>query len=67
MECEMDFTDYISQGGVRCPYCGGEQVHSSLTDFDELWVYFYTGCHECKKTWTDVYKLTEVTEHEETE
>lgn len=58
---------YIDDGGVRCPYCGSENITGSYpeTDVGESWQ--DVECDDCGKEWTDLYRLVGVDVDEDDE
>jgi transposase-like protein len=59
--------EYIQSEGDHCPYCKSKNIEGEITKSAD----YYDGyeqeirCNDCKKTWTDVYTLTSIAEHEE--
>lgn len=59
---KLDRDEYMAHGGIFCPYCQG----SDLTK--EFWqeclgkVTLDVFCHDCKRTWMDVFVLVAVKE-----
>lgn len=53
---------YLNEGGVKCPYCKSENLksHAVLTTIEPLLMCQKITCLSCKKTWLDVYTLTDV-------
>lgn len=53
---------YIESEGVRCPYCGSEDIAGGIIQSAK----FYDGyeivvrCNNCGKAWKDIYTLTDV-------
>lgn len=56
-------TEYLSNGGNRCPNCGGESIDSKMPEFDDT---IHNGhdeliaevkCAECGATWKERYTL----------
>lgn len=53
---------YLSQKGVRCPYCQCEQVEGGSFDVEAGCCSQYITCLECLAEWTDIYTLSDVEE-----
>ena len=53
---------YINEGGIKCPYCKSENLesHAVLTTTEPLLMHQKVTCLLCKKTWLDVYTLTNI-------
>ena len=54
--------EYISSGGNICPYCGGQNVEGGERNSDDSITTQYVSCHDCGKSWTDIYKLIDIQE-----
>jgi len=56
----IDKEAYIRSGGVKCPYCGSENIEADVINVDgkEGWSDVY--CHSCANSWRDVYTLTDI-------
>lgn len=57
---------YIALSGQRCPFCDSTQIQAGemgVPNYDRA--YQDVECLDCKKTWTDEYKLTGITVSEE--
>jgi ssDNA-binding Zn-finger/Zn-ribbon topoisomerase 1 len=52
---------YLAHKGVRCPDCNSTNITAERIDADGGTAMGYVTCLECKVTWQDVYKLTDVT------
>jgi len=61
----MDWKAYIEQGGVSCPYCGSPDLYVQSHHYDETGTCYHVDCGGCGKSWTDIHKLAEVSEHTE--
>lgn len=53
---------YCESKGVRCPYCGSDDLHCGEWDTQDDAVFRPVACGVCKGKWTDEYSLTGVTE-----
>ena len=51
---------YIRQGGVRCLFCGSEQIEGGAFECDAGVVWQEVHCLSCGEYWNDLYKLVEV-------
>lgn len=52
---------YIAHKGVRCLYCGCDNVEYGNIDWDEP-LGIAVSCLDCKKRWTDVMAIVDVVE-----
>lgn len=52
---------YLKNKGVICPYCGDSQIDSGKPEISEYSdeIHCLAKCGNCKKTWTDIYQLTD--------
>ena len=55
-----DKQQYLNEGGVRCPYCGSENLKCRITTTNDGFIYQKVTCLTCNKTWLDVYTLTDI-------
>jgi len=62
---ENEVKQYVQAGGVKCPFCGSEDVEGGSMDVDTGYVSQEVTCLECDSTWNDLYKLIDVVEIEE--
>jgi len=46
---------YLASDGVRCPYCGSEDLTGGPVEIDAGIAMQDIVCDSCEKTWTDVY------------
>jgi len=53
-------TKYISQLGVRCPFCDTTDISAGEIETYDNYKYQNVKCDTCNKEWTDMYKLTKV-------
>ena len=53
---------YVDHGGVRCPYCGSDDIEAGAFEGDGS--YQNVVCHKCDKRWRDVYSLVDIEEIE---
>jgi len=49
---------YINSGGVKCPYCGSENIEGGDREFEEGFSLQEVLCLTCSRSWTDQYTLT---------
>lgn len=56
--------DYLRRNGAVCPYCGSPDIEGDSFDHEAGWVRQEMSCHNCDKSWTDVYRLSRVLETE---
>ncbi len=56
----IDITKYIDEGGVRCPYCGADQIEGGSVEIEEGTAQQKVGCLSCDRHWTDIYHLVGV-------
>ncbi len=54
---------YIKQGGVRCPYCGTDQIEGQGFGADDEGSET-VKCLECHKEWVDDWKIFDIRELE---
>jgi transposase-like protein len=54
--------EYVQSGGVFCPYCKSGNIEGGSRETDSGIHTQTVTCLECKKQWTDVYKLTTIEE-----
>ena len=52
---------YLKDGGNHCPFCGSVNVESGPINYSDTLSATVT-CSYCYKTWTDIYRLTDVEE-----
>lgn len=52
---------YIAQGGVRCPYCGSEDLDGGSVQIDRGTASQDITCLDCGKEWEDTYVLVNST------
>jgi transposase-like protein len=52
--------EYLSKGGVRCPYCNSDDLITMGTESYGTRMEERVECNNCKSFWTDVYILTDV-------
>lgn len=51
---------YLNTGGIKCPYCEGEDLKGEPFTSDTELVYQKIRCRVCNKAWLDIYTLTNV-------
>jgi hypothetical protein len=52
--------NYLKGAGVKCPYCGTDDIEAG--PFDGEMTSVKVTCHGCQKEWYDIYKLVGITE-----
>jgi len=57
-------SQYIASGGLRCPYCGSDQLKAKDTDAADAAVVRQIHCAGCGQRWANVYQLTGLREGE---
>lgn len=57
MTPEARDTEYIANGGSRCPNCGSSRIQADDIDMDGLQAWQGVMCHDCNATWVDVFNL----------
>lgn len=50
--------DYVSGGGIECPFCKSENIIGGDTDINDGITTQPLVCHNCDEMWTDIYKMT---------
>ena len=60
-------TEYIRSGGVKCPYCGSEEIEGGSIEIDEGRAVQSITCLNCDKFWDDIYSLSGIHDEEEAE
>ena len=61
--------DYVSQKGLRCPYCGSVghiEAGPAIPDVEKTQINQSMQCRSCKQEWLDVYNLTTICDEEVT-
>jgi hypothetical protein len=51
---------YVAKGGVRCPYCGAEDISGGAYNGDAGYVTQEVSCVDCAEEWQEVYTLSDV-------
>lgn len=54
---------YLKIGGIKCPYCGSDDIFTSVADIDGTRAWQNNNCKGCEKEWTDVFALIDVEEN----
>ncbi len=49
--------EYLTRGGVGCPYCGSMNYEGGEIDTGNGYAYQLIYCEDCDNAWTDEYKL----------
>jgi len=54
---------YVAEGGVRCPFCGSDQIEAGMFNHD-IPLIQEVSCLEpiCGKRWFDEFKIVDVME-----
>lgn len=55
---KMSQKAYVDSEGVKCPFCGSENLDREGVDVDAGGASQRVSCDDCGKTWYDCYKLT---------
>ena len=53
---------YIKSGGVRCPYCGSDNISGGHMEVDCTGAWQDVHCDDCGKDWQDIYKMVDMEE-----
>lgn len=51
---------YVRSGGIACPFCASYNIEGGDRETDDGVHTQQVQCLDCKKTWTDVFKLVDV-------
>jgi len=62
---ERIIDEYISGGGQFCPFCGKEEITSGEMDVDSDFAWLQVHCPDCKKSWTEIFRLITIEEIED--
>jgi hypothetical protein len=52
--------EYVDKGGVRCPFCGTENIEARGLKTESGAVWQDVTCLDCGEGWQDVYTLTDI-------
>lgn len=55
---------YLEQGGVRCPFCGSDDLHTGRMQTDAGIAWQRVECCSCEARWKDQYRLTGISREE---
>ena len=55
---------YVDSGGLYCPYCGSDNLVTQEYSPDGEVVIQGVYCYECQKSWSDVFRLVGIHEHD---
>jgi len=59
MKNKPDFTKYIENEGVTCPYCGTQTIETDgHFTMNCNQVFQNVACQKCEEEWVDIYTLT---------
>ena len=53
---KMSQKAYVDSEGVKCPFCGSENLDREGVDVDAGGASQRVSCDDCGKTWYDCYK-----------
>lgn len=56
---------YVDNGGVRCLFCGHNDIEADSVKHDEFGSWYVVHCDECKARWIDVHRLAAVATFDE--
>lgn len=51
---------YIQGGAIVCPFCGSEDIGGRAVEVEAGTATQGVSCHACRKYWTDIYKIVDV-------
>jgi hypothetical protein len=54
--------DYVRQGGVRCPFCGSNDISADKTEADCAFAVVTVDCLHCHKSWHERHDLAAIYE-----
>jgi transposase-like protein len=57
-------SEYLENGGTKCPVCGSDDMVDGGTDFNGSILYQNVSCNDCQEEWTEEYKLSGISEAE---
>ena len=66
---EEQIKEYVARGGLYCPYCGLDGIEGVDQDVDgpvATWTVMCVNV-DCRKSWTDIYTLTDMEPDEDDE
>jgi len=52
---------YLKNEGTNCPFCGSDNLEGQNVDINDGIILQYIICKNCDNTWTDIYKLCNIT------
>jgi transposase-like protein len=55
---KMSQKQYVKIDGIRCPYCGSDNIKGEDIEVDAGIAIQDVFCEDCDKSWSDTYKLT---------
>ena len=58
---EQKQSEYVSSGGVVCPFCNSEDIAGQDITIDNGIASQAINCNACLEEWTDLYQLYKVT------
>jgi hypothetical protein len=59
--------EYLRNGGIKCPYCGSEDIQTTDRDMQAGSVFLEMICDSCNHRWTEGYQLVEIYDEENTQ
>ncbi|HYW76705.1 MAG TPA: hypothetical protein VFA48_08780 [Gammaproteobacteria bacterium] len=65
MVTEAQTNEYLRTRGVRCLYCGSDDLHAGASEFDAGLAWQEVSCGHCGASWQDQYTLTGVAADED--
>ena len=63
MKIILQKKEYLEGPNYKCPYCGEIDIEGGFVEIDGNDALQEVSCLECSKTWTDVYKRSDIREH----
>jgi hydrogenase maturation factor len=57
---EVQIKKYVDGGGVRCPFCSGDDIVGQSVQIEAGAAWQDMSCSDCNAVWTDSYKLVGV-------
>lgn len=58
LRAPMTIEQYVALGGIRCPFCGSQDIVGGPFEADAGGATQEVDCSRCDKSWLDVYTLT---------
>jgi hypothetical protein len=57
---EQQIKEYAAAGGVKCPFCGSDQIGGGFVNIEAGQAWQRVSCLKCEKPWNDIYQLQTV-------